>query len=247
MEQNKPRHFVGSSTGSLAVAHALRENLEYHIEVRVWNQGIFDFSASTLSSLLEAISETDFGAFVLAADDLAEIRKEVRRVPRDNVVFELGLFIGGLGRDRTFIVAPRGIADFAAPDGPPRHHARDLRPESARWEPSRSPWPAATKIKTAVSRLGPMETDATDPSANPAAAFDDNDCLSILESWLGGRPSGDNTQAMVFTEVDRPARPPAWISGHPLRAGGQEVELRREAPSANTIMFSDRGGGGCGS
>jgi hypothetical protein len=34
---------------------------------------------------------------------------------RDNVVFELGLFVGGIGRDRTFIVVPDNTPDLRLP------------------------------------------------------------------------------------------------------------------------------------
>jgi hypothetical protein len=241
MEQKKPRLFVGSSTGSLAVAHALQENLEYDVEVTVWNQGIFDLSASTLSSLLEAISDTDFGAFVLAADDIAEIRKEVRRVPRDNVVFELGLSIGGLGRDRTFIIAPRGVDDLQLPT-----NLLGITP--ATYEPNRQDGnlaaalgPAATKIKKAISRLGSVKPDTTEQVADPAVPFDDNDCLSILESWLGHRPAGDNTQAMVFTDVDRQLGLPPGSAARHLEQAAKKWNYGVRRRGANTIMFADRG------
>jgi predicted nucleotide-binding protein len=41
-------------------------------------------------------------------------RDEQEAVPRDNCIFELGLFMGALGRERSLIVKPRG-ADIKMP------------------------------------------------------------------------------------------------------------------------------------
>lgn len=51
--------------------------------------------------------EFDFAILVLTPDDLVESRKKQLSSPRDNVLLELGLFIGGIGRKRTFIVYDR--------------------------------------------------------------------------------------------------------------------------------------------
>ena len=40
---------------------------------------------------------------------MIESRKKKQAAPRDNVIFELGLFMGALGRERTFIVKPRHV------------------------------------------------------------------------------------------------------------------------------------------
>jgi hypothetical protein len=44
---------------------------------------------------------------VLTADDLTISRGTERPAARDNVLFELGLFVGGLGRERTFMLYDR--------------------------------------------------------------------------------------------------------------------------------------------
>jgi hypothetical protein len=111
----KPTLFVGSSSESLDIAYAVQRNLEDVAEVVVWTQGIFELSKSYLESLVDALEDTEFGLFVLGADDVVRIRGTQMSVARDNVVFELGLFIGRLGRDRTFILTPKGSADFHLP------------------------------------------------------------------------------------------------------------------------------------
>lgn len=111
----KPVLFIGSSSESLDVAFAAQENLEDCAQVIVWKQGLFNLSASFLEALLDTLDETDFGLFVFAPDDLTSIRGRATETTRDNVVFELGLFIGRLGRNRTFIIMSKGISDLHLP------------------------------------------------------------------------------------------------------------------------------------
>ena len=111
----KPVLFVGSSSESLEVAYATQENLEDCTQVIVWTQGLFDLSRNFLDSLLDTLDETEFGLFVFAPDDLIRIRGHAVETTRDNVIFELGLFIGRLGRERTFIIMPKDIMDLHLP------------------------------------------------------------------------------------------------------------------------------------
>lgn len=111
----KPTLFVGSSVEGLHYAYAVQENLEHDAFVTVWNQSVFDLSATTLESLVAAVAASDFGAFVLSADDVATIRSQIHSVPRDNVIFELGIFVGALGKNRTFILTPRGSGAVKLP------------------------------------------------------------------------------------------------------------------------------------
>jgi predicted nucleotide-binding protein len=110
-----PTLFIGSSSESLDVAYAAQRNLEDVAEVVVWTQGIFELTKSYLESLLDALEDTEFGLFIFGADDLIKIRGSEMPTARDNVVFELGLFIGRLGRDRTFILMPKSSGDFHLP------------------------------------------------------------------------------------------------------------------------------------
>ena len=103
----KPAMFIGSSVEGKRIAEAIQVALEYDVDTTVWHQGVFGLSGGTLESLVTAVSDYDFATLVLTADDLLEKRKVSGRGPRDNVLFELGLFMGALGRSRTFIVHSR--------------------------------------------------------------------------------------------------------------------------------------------
>lgn len=111
----KLRVFVGSSVEALPIAYAIQKNLRHQAEVTVWDQGLFQLSRSSLQSLVAALENFDFGVFVFSPDDLLTIRGEDHRAVRDNVLFELGLFIGELGQTRCFILAPEGEADLRFP------------------------------------------------------------------------------------------------------------------------------------
>jgi predicted nucleotide-binding protein len=153
----KPRVFVGSSVESLSYAYAVQENLDPHdAEVKVWPQGIFEIAAYALESLLEALKVHDFGVFLFAADDVVTMRNRQQSAVRDNVIFELGLFMGGLGRERTFVIAPTGV-DL--------HLPTDLLGWNiAYYDPNREDQVAAlgvacNKIRRAIRSLGCLRED----------------------------------------------------------------------------------------
>ncbi|WP_428661964.1 nucleotide-binding protein [Runella sp.] len=111
----KPRIFIGSSTEGLDIAYAIQENLEYDSNPTVWTQGIFELSSNALDDLIKALNNFDFGIFVFKPDDLTQIRTDKLNTVRDNVIFELGLFIGKLGKQRVFFVVPQVAQAFHLP------------------------------------------------------------------------------------------------------------------------------------
>ena len=104
----KPRVFVGSSKEHLPLAYAIQVCLADDADVTVWKQGVFQLSQPSVDSLLSILDRLDYGIFVFAPDDLVTMRGKKMMSARDNVVFELGLFMSRLGKGRVFIVTPRG-------------------------------------------------------------------------------------------------------------------------------------------
>lgn len=107
--QGLPRVFIGSSTESREVAFAIQENLEHDAKCVVWSQGVFELSHTAVEDLTKQLPSFDFGIFVFAPDDELTKRGTTSATVRSNVLLELGLFIGRLGGDRSFIVRPRGL------------------------------------------------------------------------------------------------------------------------------------------
>jgi predicted nucleotide-binding protein len=100
----KPQMFIGSSGEGLEIAQLVQLELERDIESTIWNQGPFGLSQGTLESLVKLKDQYDFAVLVLTPDDVVIKRGNQGNAARDNVIFELGLFMGSLGRERTFML-----------------------------------------------------------------------------------------------------------------------------------------------
>ncbi|MGT4069295.1 UNVERIFIED_CONTAM: nucleotide-binding protein [Aeromonas hydrophila] len=204
----KPALFIASSSEFLDLASAMQENLEHVAEVTVWNQDVFKLSRYNIESLLETLETSDFGVFIFTPQDVINIRGAEKLSVRDNVLFELGLFIGKLGRERCFIVAPRGNEEDI-------HLPSDLLGITpALYEPNR-------QDKNLVAAVGPAATKITRQikslSKRPIAGIAEEEVLSeltegdikaVIQSWMGSRPAFLNSQVIRFSDIDKELKLP---------------------------------------
>lgn len=162
---SKPKVFVGSSAESIEIAHAVQENLDHDAIVTVWDQGVFGLSKQTLESLEEQLDLHDFAIFVLGPDDKVELRGAKHSQTRDNVILELGLFMGKLGRNRAYWLTPRDIPDFVSPTDLVGLTAAQYNvPEQNEWVQAVAV--ACNKIRREIKSLG--KRNAKLPNVFPA-------------------------------------------------------------------------------
>lgn len=159
-----PSCFVGSSSEGLLYANVLAELLhERVIDCEQWNLTTFALGQTTMEGLEAALARNSFAAFVATGDDKTISRGKGKISPRDNIIFEFGLFAGRLGRARAFLLVPDDVSSLKLPTDLlgvtvgtfPVRQTRAARKNGLR--------EAADGIADAVRRLGPLEAP-TDPA-----------------------------------------------------------------------------------
>ena len=166
----------------LDVAYAVQQNLAHDAETTVWDQGVFELSRTTIESLVNILDSIDFGTFVFSPDDAIVLRRKESLSIRDNILFEIGLFIGKLSRDRVF---------FIIPEKTDLHIPTDLLGViPGKYDPNRegesfqaATGPACNQIRNQIKRLGilnpakePQATDTPDKESRDS----DNEWLHDL-------------------------------------------------------------------
>lgn len=105
----KIRVFIISSAEALEIARTIQNAFDHDpFNVAVWTDGVFRASHYSIESLERALDQSDVAIAVAQPDDITESRGQRLATPRDNVIFELGFFMGRLGRHRALLVEPRG-------------------------------------------------------------------------------------------------------------------------------------------
>jgi hypothetical protein len=182
----KPKVFVASSVEGLDIAYPLQSNLQHDADITIWSQGVFSLSTTPLDSITDVLNSSDFGIFVFSPDDETKMRGNTVNTVRDNVIFELGLFVGRLGKRRCFIVMPDNV-DFHIPTdlvgvSPAKYSGIRDKAEIAA-----SLGPACHEIRQAMRVQGlyassPIASGKIPTSAN--VNYDENDKIALLEAWL---------------------------------------------------------------
>lgn len=150
----KPRVFLGSSSEAREIVDSLEAGLRDVANCDRWDLDVFRPGHFTLEELTRIVEQVDFAVFVLGQDDVTESRESVTPSPRDNVIFEAGLFTAVLGRERTFYVvdsagtkipsdwAGLGYTVFDKTEEKPRDQVYDavstIRQQIDSWEPLKS-------------------------------------------------------------------------------------------------------------
>ena len=113
--REKPAVFIASSSEGVQFAECIYTSLRRNDVVPyIWSRGVFEAGKTTIEDLVKATGESDFAIIVTSKDDIIKSRGTTKTSPRDNVIFELGLFMGALSRERTLVLVPKGL-DFKVP------------------------------------------------------------------------------------------------------------------------------------
>ena len=159
---DKPGLFVGASKESRSIVDALEAELRDIASIERWDMDVFRPGHFSLDELTRAVKEVDFAAFVLGRDDVTESRGKAQPSPRDNVIFEAGLFTAVLGRERVFYVVDKtgskipsdwaglGYTTFDDSEQRPRDKVYDavaaIRRQIAEWKPTQGLGPLRTIV-----------------------------------------------------------------------------------------------------
>jgi hypothetical protein len=108
----KRKLFIGSSKEGQSIADSMKDqinkNCEDWLQAETWSDGnVFSLNNSALHSLVTASRKFDYGILVASKDDIRKSRGKQSIVPRDNVIFEMGMFLGSLGLTRAFLLVEK--------------------------------------------------------------------------------------------------------------------------------------------
>ena len=151
----EPSVFIGSSSEQIAIAEAVEVNLTPVAEISSWKHS-FTAGQAFYVELLRFKEKFDFAVMVLTPDDMVRSRGELYNAPRDNMIFELGLFLGSLGPDRVFVLIDETVKTKLMSD---YSGVAFLTYNGQRADKDyiQAVSPACVRMKQVITRLGPRQ------------------------------------------------------------------------------------------
>jgi hypothetical protein len=207
--KKRPYVFVGSSSEGLEIAKAIQANLDFGFECHIWSQGLFGLSEGTLETLVNTLDRFDFAILCVTPDDITISRGTEQRSPRDNVLFELGLFMGGLGKDRVFLVTDRS-AKAKLPSDLAGITPATYEPPSAGTMQS-ALGAACTSLESKMKRLGARRGSGVE-----------------AWWWTGCLSDGSVSPDFYLTVANRSSMDLPWLNVHVFPSNTFQLEPRTE-------------------
>lgn len=106
----KPKIFIGSSIDGLEYATAIKGVFENNpnYDVDVWVDVFGNGNSTNIEVLEGCIDQYKYSIFVFSPADTIKMSHNAEEliIPRDNCIFEYGLFMGKNGRPNTFFIVP---------------------------------------------------------------------------------------------------------------------------------------------
>jgi CRP/FNR family cyclic AMP-dependent transcriptional regulator len=148
----KLRLLLISSAAASPIAKVIQKAFEPDgFEIAAWTEGSFRHSRYAVENLEQRLDQTDVAIAIAEPEESGGSAGHAKGAPHDNVIFELGFFMGRLGRHRTFLIEPRGEelklpAGLAGINVITWKYGDDLEAALT---------PACKKLRTALGELGP--------------------------------------------------------------------------------------------
>jgi len=153
--RSKIHVFIMASAEALPIAREIQATFQhdpYH--VTVWTDGVFRSSNYPIDSLEAEVDASDFAIAIAQPDDVTKTSGQRKHAHRDTVIFELGFFMGRLGRKRALLLEPNGDAVILTSDLSGLTTIL-YKPETDAKRLSAALAPACTRIRTIIQDLGP--------------------------------------------------------------------------------------------
>jgi len=260
---DKPRVFLGSSGKQAKLVQALTRGLEDVAHVDPWTTS-FNPGTTTLERLVELAHEVDFAAFVFAQDDWTTVGAPAspapgpgQASPRDNVVFEAGLFGGTLGMRRTFILhangakLPTDLLGLTSVRYGDAFSAAEMRAVNQKLRKAIEEEGSVARIEGLWWQFSLTERSEREPSAVSLlriARDRDGDLEVTGRSWQkDGRLSARYWSEAAKDKKDPPGVFYYWKGERPLDTNAPKLEgtgeIRLESPDRAAGYFTTRGEG----